>query len=155
MAKLNESKRFLHSMAPRALGVSHYPLIIRHPMAIADIRWKLHHDMYSSMQSFAADLRPMLDNAFQFNERYLIDISQLQLTRARVCSATGDLSHAKWMCPCRLSIGLMNLLVFDLTRRVCARKVSRLVLRSRCFQFICDPRDVEIIANLSIWKSSI
>jgi len=95
MAKLNESKRFLHSMAPRALGVSHYPLIIRHPMAIADIRWKLHHDMHSSIQSFAADLRQMIDNAFQSNERCLIDISQLQLTRARVCRATGDLSRAE------------------------------------------------------------
>ena len=69
VAKLDEAKPFLRPVAPKSLGVPHYPQIVRHPLAIADIRWKIKQGMYSSIQCFAADIRHMLDNALQFNAK--------------------------------------------------------------------------------------
>ncbi|KAI8929393.1 hypothetical protein BC831DRAFT_444255, partial [Entophlyctis helioformis] len=58
---------FLVPVDPIALGIPHYPTIVKHPMDLSTMRRKLDNGVYDTAAEFEADMRLMFNNCYAFN----------------------------------------------------------------------------------------
>jgi len=67
LKKKNEAVPFLLPVDPVALGIPHYPDIVKKPMDLSTVEKKLTEGLYKEVEEFSSDMRQIWQNCYLFN----------------------------------------------------------------------------------------
>lgn len=67
LKRKNEAAPFLQPVDPVALGIPHYPDIIKNPMDLSTVEKKLTEGLYKEVEEFSSDMRQIWQNCYTFN----------------------------------------------------------------------------------------
>lgn len=67
LKKKNEAVPFLQPVDPVALGIPHYPDIVKRPMDLSTVERNLTEGIYKEVEEFTTDMRQIWQNCYAFN----------------------------------------------------------------------------------------